>query len=173
VDWYDSVFEFIDMRSFSNLWYWIGLAVLWSTASHWILGVPFDLVQRASRDGGEAERDLQDLVRINTNRIGYVISASGHWLVALVCALLTGLLITGFWYKFEFAQAVFFLAFPMSLVGALNVWTSRRIVARAAEGAALRKLLGRHRLITQLLGVVSIFITGMYGMSQNVLVVEW
>ncbi|MCU0909379.1 MAG: component of SufBCD complex, partial [Rhodobacteraceae bacterium] len=32
MDWYLTVFEVIDMRSFSNLWYWIGLAVLWSSA---------------------------------------------------------------------------------------------------------------------------------------------
>nr|MDJ0826631.1 component of SufBCD complex [Rhodobacter sp.] len=69
MNWYDTVFELIDMRSFSNLWYWIALAVLWSTSSHWILGVPFDLVQRASRYGGEAEVDLTDLVRINVNRV--------------------------------------------------------------------------------------------------------
>ena len=47
LDWYQSIFELIDMRSFSNLWYWIALAVMWSTASHWVLGVPWDMVIRA------------------------------------------------------------------------------------------------------------------------------
>jgi len=42
VTWYETIFELIDMRSFSNLWYWIVLSVLWSTMSHWVLGVPFD-----------------------------------------------------------------------------------------------------------------------------------
>jgi hypothetical protein len=46
------VFEVIDMRSFSNLWYWIALAVLWSSTSHWVLGVPFDMIQRARRRAG-------------------------------------------------------------------------------------------------------------------------
>ncbi|MEM9756043.1 MAG: component of SufBCD complex, partial [Pseudomonadota bacterium] len=32
--------DVIDLRSFSNLWYWIVLAVFWSSASHWGLGVP-------------------------------------------------------------------------------------------------------------------------------------
>ena len=49
LDWYDSVFEVIDLRSFSNLWYWIGLAVFWSSVSHWILGVPYDSIMRAKR----------------------------------------------------------------------------------------------------------------------------
>jgi hypothetical protein len=54
--WYSNVFEVIDMRSFSSLWYWIALAVMWSSASHYVLGVPFDLVQRARRRGGQAPR---------------------------------------------------------------------------------------------------------------------
>ncbi|MEC7258626.1 MAG: component of SufBCD complex, partial [Pseudomonadota bacterium] len=51
MDWYSSIFELIDMRSFSNLWFWIALAVTWSTTSHWVLGVPFDMVNRARRNG--------------------------------------------------------------------------------------------------------------------------
>lgn len=173
MDWYDTVFELIDMRSFSNLWYWIAVAVLWSTASHWILGVPFDLVQRAGRHGGQAETDLEDLIRINLNRILYVMSQSGHWLIALIAALLTSLVTLGFWYDFEFAQAVFFLAFPMSIIGLLNVWTGRRIQARSAQGELLRKILSRHRMATQVIGMISIFITGLFGMAQNMLVVGW
>jgi len=34
VDFLDLVTEVIDLRSFSNLWYWIVLAILWSSLSH-------------------------------------------------------------------------------------------------------------------------------------------
>lgn len=173
LDWYQTVLELIDLRSFSNLWYWMAVAVVWSTASHWILGVPFDLVQRAARSGGQAEEDLEALVRINLNRIFYVVRSSGAWLAGLVAAIHTSLLILGFGYDVEFLQAVFLLAFPMTIIGALNVWTGRRIVAEGARGDALRRLLSRHRLITQVIGVISIFITGLYGMAQNILVVSW
>ena len=173
LDWYHTVLELIDLRSFSNLWYWIAVAVLWSTASHWILGVPFDLVQRAARAGGEAEQDLEALVRINLNRIFYVVRSSGHWLAGVVAAIHTSLVILGFGYDVEFMQAVFFLAFPMTIIGALNIWTGKRIETEGAAGDALRKHLARHRLITQIIGVISIFITGLYGMAQNLLVVGW
>ena len=63
---YQVLFELIDMRSFSNLWYWIMLAVMWSSASHWVLGVPFDVISRARRQGGALQDDLETLVRINT-----------------------------------------------------------------------------------------------------------
>ncbi len=170
VTWYQTVFEMIDMRSFSNLWYWIALAVLWSTASRWILGVPFDMVQRASRQGGQAEIDLADMVRINVNRLTFVMDQSGHWLTGFTMAMLTTLLVVGFWYDFEFAQAVLFLAFPASLIGAMNVWTAYRIRERNLAGDALIRIMTRHRLVTQIIGVISIFVTALYGMAQNILV---
>lgn len=173
LDWYTTVLELIDLRSFSNLWYWMAVAVLWSTASHWILGVPFDLIQRAGRSGGQAEIDLEDLIRINLNRIFYVVENSGHWLVGFVTTFHVMLIILGFWYDVEFMQALFFLAFPMTIIGVLSVWTGGRIRRDGATGDTLRKYLTQHRLITQMTGVISIFITGIYGMAQNMLVVGW
>ncbi len=167
LDWYSTVFELIDMRSFSNLWYWIALAVTWSSVTHWSLGVPHDMVQRARRIGGQAEADLDDLARINVNRLLYIGRVSGLWLLGLTCFLLSGLTVLAFWYGVEFAQAVLMLAFPLSLVGALSLSTAKLIESEDARGAALRRRLGRHRLYTQLLGAVSIFVTAMWGMYRN------
>ena len=83
MDWYNVIFELIDMRSFSNLWYWIVLAVLWSTASHWVLGVPFDMISRAKKQSGQAQDDLEVMVRINVSRMLYIARAAGSWLVAI------------------------------------------------------------------------------------------
>lgn len=168
MDWYATIFELIDMRSFSNLWFWIVLAVLWSTASHWVLGVPFDMVLRARRQGGQAEIDLEDLVRINVNRLLYIGQVSGLWLLGFVCFGLTTLALLGFLYAVEFAQALFLLAFPMSLVGAMSLSTARLIRAEKASGAQLRKRLARHRVYTQIIGMVSIFVTAIWGMYQNI-----
>lgn len=95
MDWYSTVFELIDMRSFSNLWFWIALAVMWSTTSHWVLGVPWDMVLRAQREGGQYEEDLLDIVRINTNRLLHIGTVSGLWLLGFACFFLTmlGLLV--------------------------------------------------------------------------------
>ena len=155
------------MRSFSNLWYWIALAVVWSSVSHWVLGVPYDMVQRAARTGGQTEADLEDLVRINCNRLLFIGRVSGLWLLAISCAVLTGLALLGFLYGIEFAQAVFLLAFPLSIVGLISLSTARRIEAEALAGDRLRQRLRRHRLYTQLIGVVAIFVTATWGMYQN------
>ncbi len=168
MDWYESVFEVIDLRSFSNLWYWIGLAVLWSTVSHWVLGIPYDTIIRARRRTPEtAMQDLHDLTRVNVNRIVYIADLSGAWIALFGSAILTAMALVAFYYRIEFAQAVFFLVFPMSIVGALSVRIARKVQAKGlVEDALIRQLL-RHRFVTQLIGVVSIFLTAMYGMYVN------
>ena len=168
MDWHETVFELIDMRSFSNLWFWIVLAVLWSSTSHWVLGVPWDLVQRAKRtETGQGVDDLHDLVRINSNRILYIVEESGLLLSGFMCFVLTALALLGFIYDNEFSQAVFLLVFPMSLVGLLSLRTSRVIKAKGLRGEPLYKLLHWHRIGTQGIGIVSVFVTAIWGMWQN------
>lgn len=167
LDWYQTLFEMIDMRSFSNLWFWIALAVMWSTASHWVLGVPFDMVLRARRQGGEAQADLEDIVRINVNRLLYISQVSGLWLLGLGFFMLTSLVLLGFAYGIEFAQALLLLGFPMSLVGLLSLSTARLIRIEGSTGDVLQRRLMRHRLYTQIIGMISIFVTALWGMYQN------
>lgn len=170
MNWTNTLFEVIDMRSFSNLWFWIALAVVWSSVSHWVLGVPFDMVQRARKNGGQAEIDLHDLIRINVNRLLYIGQVSGLVLLSFLSFFLTSLAILAFVYDVEFAQAVFLLAFPMTLVGGLSLSTAKVIARDQPEGDVLYARLTKHRVITQFIGMVSIFVTAMYGMYQNLAV---
>ncbi|MGJ8605260.1 MAG: component of SufBCD complex [Marivita sp.] len=167
MDWYSTVFELIDMRSFSNLWFWIVLAVVWSSASHWVLGVPFDMVTRARRKGDKAAEDLTDLLRINTGRLLYISEEAGLWIIAAGAFFLTGFAVLGWVYGVEIAQALFLLGFPMSLVSLLSVRTAKALHEKDTDLNAVYKRLGRHRLIVQALGMVSIFVTAMWGMYVN------
>jgi hypothetical protein len=167
LDWTKFIFELIDMRSFSNLWYWIALAVTWSTTAHWVLGVPFDMVIRAARHGGEAERDLEDMVRVNINRLRLISGRAGQAMLVFVSLVLTMLGLLGFAYGVEFCQAVFLLAFPLSIVGILTLTTAHRIAAVGEGGEVLRRALMRHRVWVQIIGMVSIFVTAFWGMLQN------
>ena len=168
LDWYSTIFELIDMRSFSNLWYWIVLAVAWSTASHWVMGVPFDLVVRARRVGGQIEADLLDIVRIHTNRILYVVEMSGAILLALACFIFAGLATLGFFYGIEFAQAVFLLLFPMTIVLIINIVHARRLRRQELTMERVSKSLSRCRLYTQIIGMIAILVTSLWGMYQNI-----
>lgn len=156
------------MRSFSNLWYWIALAVTWSSASHWVLGVPWDMAIRARKaQRGEAMRDFEDMVRINTNRILFVARESGLLLAGLVAFAVTSVALLGFVYDNEFAQAIFLLGFPLLLVAMLSVRAAHIIQDRALAGEALVKRIQRYRLQIQLIGMASIFVTAIWGMYQN------
>lgn len=170
MDLYQTILEVIDMRSFSNLWFWIALAVVWSSASHWVLGVPYDMVLRARRQGEQAQIDLEDMVRINVNRLLYITQVSGMWILGFTCFFLTMLFTLAVFYNFEFAQAVLLLAFPLSLVAVLSVSTAQQIHEESATGDLLYRRLARHRLYTQIIGIVSIFVTSIWGMYQNLYV---
>jgi hypothetical protein len=168
-----TIFEVIDMRSFSNLWYWIALAVVWSSASHYVLGVPYDMVQRARRHGGQAMEDVEDLVRINVGRILDIADVAGLFLMGFWAFVLTGLIVLAFWYEVEFAQAVVLIALPMTLVFALTVRMARIIRADGQGGAVLIRRIMRQRFWTQVIGMVAIFVTAMYGMYQNLAVIPF
>jgi len=167
LNWTQAIFEVIDMRSFSNLWYWIGIAVLWSSMSHWVLGVPYDLIMRAKRYGGEAEQDLIDIVRVNVNRLLGITRTAGLWLMGVACFVVTSLLILAIVYRIEFAQAFVLIVLPLCVIGALSASTARHIETNATDVESLHKMLMRHRLWTQLIGMFSIFVTAMYGMYHN------
>jgi hypothetical protein len=172
LDWTKTIFDVIDARSFSNIWFWIVLAVVWSSASHYVIGVPFDVIQRARRQGGQAMLDLEDAVRVNVNRILFVGETAGYWLLGLVTFVLTTLLVLAIWYRIEIAQAIILLALPMTLVGLLSLRLARRIAAEIPTGDLLFRYLHRHRFWTQAIGMVSIFVTATYGMYHNLVVVN-
>jgi len=173
VNWSTALFDVIDMRSFSNLWYWIGIAVLWSSMSHWVLGVPNDLIQRARKHGGAAEQDLIDIVRVNVNRLLGIARFSGPWLLMFVSFVNTALLVLAFVYWIEIAQALFFIVLPLSITGAVSLSSAQHIETHATDAQSLYKMLHRHRLWTQIIGMISIFVTAMYGMYHNLTVPIW
>ena len=168
-----TLFEVIDARSFSNVWYWLAVAACWAAASHRVLGVPWDMVARARRLRGVAEDDLHEVLRAHVLRLVAIHEAAGPWLLGLACAALTALALLGFLYAVEFAQAAFLLAFPLSIVAVLSVRAAHDLAAGRAQGDALYRRLSRHRLAVQLIGMASIFVTAMIGMIHNLPLGPW
>lgn len=157
--------EVIDFRSFSNLWFWIMLAVLWSTASHWVVGVPFDMVRRAARGHEPSLRDMHALANIQARRLVFIAEATGLITTAFTFFAISSLAILGFVYRVEFAQALLLLFLPMMVVAWLSLLTARRVAGLDAPD--LGNLLASHRRKVQAIGIVSIFVTSMWGMWTN------
>lgn len=131
------------------------------------MGVPYDLVSRARRVGGQAEQDLLDIVRINGNRLLYIVDVSGLAILALSCFFFTGLATLGFFYGVEFAQAVFLLLFPVCFVMLINISAARKLRRTDPGLEIVTKTLNRCRIYTQIIGMISILITSLWGMYQN------
>ncbi len=168
-DWYERIYELLDLRSFSNLWYWLAVAVVWSSASHFVVGVPYDMVLRARRRGGQAEQDLEDLARIHANRIVSAEERAGAWIIGVIAFWLTVLGLLGFQHGVEFAQAVFLIVAPLTPVGYLTLRAARTIAGQALVGEELRRQIARTRLLIQVIGFFALLITSMWGMYQNLL----
>jgi hypothetical protein len=173
LDWSKAILQVIDLRSFSSLWYWVLVAILWSTITNWVMGVPSDMIHRARSKGGQAAEDLADLVRINVNRQLNMAAIAGLWLLGISCFLLTTMAALGFVYGVELAQALFLLMFPLAIIGSMTLSTGRLIAATNPQGEDLYRILLRQRLWMQIIGMISIFVTALYGMFQNLAVVRW
>ena len=107
------------------------------------------------------------MARINVGRILHVARASGPWLISVAAFALSALLVLAVWYRVEFAQALLLLLVPMVLAAALSLQAARAIEAAAPEGPDLVRKLLRHRSRVQVLGMVAIFLTALYGMHHN------
>lgn len=165
-----TILDLIDMRSFSNLWYWIALAVTWSTASHWVLGVPFDMVLRARRKQGMAAQDLVILTGVNVRRLLMIGREAGMVIVLVASFLLTTLVVWGFVYGMEFAQAVALILVPLALVFGLSLRSAARLeplLAAGADAETVARILTHHRIAVQAVGLVAITVTSLWGMLQN------
>ena len=161
--------DLIDFRSFSNLWYWIALCVIWSSASHWVLGVPHDMMTRAKRHGGQALEDLELLVRINTDRMLFHSREYGPWLVGIAAFLLAMLLSLATLYGSEFALALLLIMAPLFVLFYLSLRAALLIERGEGRGEALFRRLFVTRLTVQGLGMVSIFVAAMVGMYVNLM----
>lgn len=167
MEFYSLVYSTIDLRSFSSLWFWIAVAVAWSSMTHFIIGVPFDMVVRARRKGGQAMDDLRVMALIQARRRNQIMASSGVWLAGIWALILSVLAILGFGYGAELSQALTLLLLPMTLAALLGLGLARKLEATPLEGAALVKKLLWHRFLIQVIGLVAILLTTMWGTLFN------
>ncbi len=165
--WNNAVFHVIDLRTFSNIWYWLAVGVTWSVLSHWIIGVPFDMIYRARKEGGAAAHDLDRLVAINVRRLMQLSHIAGLWVSAFVAFILSSIAMMAFYYGSELAQGILLLMLPVTIVAVMNLRKSHQYELKQPTGKVLIKELLHLRLIIQSIGVVAIFFTAMYGMYFN------
>lgn len=169
----DIIFSQIETRTFSNIWYWLAVAVTWATVSHWIIGVPFDMIHAARRQGGQAMLDLENLVDINLRRLGQVAGIPGQVLTGMAAFFVTSAALLGFVYGVELAQGLFCLSLPLTLVAALTWRACRRMLAQQPAGDTLVRTLLILRFWIQVVAMTAIFFTAIWGMFVNLSRMQW
>lgn len=170
----DAILALLDSRSYGTVWFWLMLMLAWAGAGRRILGVPWDVVAglRQATGGGEAEAlALLDWLSLTLPRwrLG---PRDGALLLGAGSFLMTVLLILGFGYGLEMAQALVLLLAPLALLFVLDLRLARRlraVLARAevgqpvAEaGAEAARLMTRHRMVILMLSILSALVTGFF-----------
>lgn len=162
----DEILRVIDIRSFSSVWFWILVALFWSNVTQNVLGVPHALILSARRNGGQPMQDLHTLIEVNVRRWLRVMEQIGHWVVGFVLAMLSAVGVLAFRYNLEFAQALFLLLLPLAIIRLMALRVCYRIERQNPQGMQLVRILLRHRLYVQVLGMVAIFLTAVWGMFR-------
>lgn len=156
--------EFLSLRTFSSIWYWIAVAFVWISVTNRPMGIPYDMVWRAGRQEG-AEAALDAVAGAFAARL---VAATGRGAavgVGFVSAALTLLLILALSHGSELAQGALLVAGPMTFVAWLNLRTARAIVGGASAGPSLRRL----RAATNVVAVLTLFATAFWGMYVNLM----
>lgn len=159
--------EVIGSRSFASIWYWIVYALLWTRATHWTLGVPYEDARNAVVLGGNHMVDFETQMEINTRKRVTVFKQHPVFAVGSVAFLLATVFMLGFWFNIQFMQAAFLLAFPLTVVTILSVRLATVLEEKGLKGPDLYRAYVIHRRIKQVIGSVAIFLSAFWGVSQT------
>ena len=150
----------MNFSSFWTIWFWIAHVVAWSMASHFTMGVPFDMIVQANREkdeGGPWAQATDMLARAQVFRITFFSDRYGTYLTALAAFILSTLVTLGFVFESELARAILSIMGPLTLIYALSIRQAEKARARDLSGVALRRLVTRQRFINQAIGVLAVF----------------
>jgi len=150
------VFALFRFDSFFSIWYWVLMVTVWTLVCHSTLGVPHDMILRATRAPDVADR-VETLARIAAERRAGLADAVGVPLAAVAGFALAMLAALGFWSRVEFAAAAFVILFPLALVTIGEVRLARQVRAGRLTGDALRRGIARQRALNQGVAVLAIF----------------
>lgn len=173
---FDGILEFLDSRSFGTVWFWLMLVWLWTQTGREVLGVPVEIAHRvwAGRpvQPGDAETLLDWLsLQVPRWRVGRSEAAG---LLAFACFAFSSLIVLGFAYDLEFAQALVLVALPLAVRFALQLRLARQIgavlgaaqdgrlsVVEAGTSAAL--MMRRHRHWVTACSILAVSAAAMWG----------
>jgi hypothetical protein len=152
----------LNSDSFDSFWYWLIIAVSWSRATHFMLGVGLHDVRDALRNGGTDMSDVEMLIHINARKLTRAMDRYGVWLTAVGTFLIAGIATLGFRFDIELMQASTFLFASLTLGSLVSLRFAYRVIKDDLQGKALCDGFSRFRTIKQFVGIASIFVISFY-----------
>lgn len=163
----ESIFSLLDPRSFSSLWYWIMVGLIWTNVMNRPLGVPLDMIRDAQAGDDQAASDVHALTDMSIRRRNQMLASLGYWRAAVWSFSLTVLALLAIRYRLELAQAILLVAAPLGLTAYLTDRASARITRETSTGQDLYKRLLRLKLFIQVVAFSSVFFTAVWGMLHT------
>lgn len=177
----DGFWALLGSRSFGSVWYWLAVVSLWTLAGRSVLGVPWDVIARARQalrvaPQGSMPRQaalLLDWLSLTLPRWRPG-GAEGPVLTALASFALAGLVVLGWVYGQEMAQALALIAVPFALVQVLRLWLARRLApvmaavlaGQADPAQAAMRIAGQmraYRIWLTVISVLAVSVSALWG----------
>ncbi|MGR3490610.1 MAG: component of SufBCD complex, partial [Shimia sp.] len=111
--------------------------------------------------------EVEALAFIHSARMVRMDAKAGLLVLGLGSLVLTSLSLMAVLYGIEVAQAGLLLVGPFAVVWLLTLRLAHRLAGRPEQGEVLLATFSRHRFQVQILAVLSIFVTALFGMYHN------
>lgn len=163
----------MNLDSFWTLWFWITHVIAWSMASHFTMGVPYDMVIEANREkveDGPYARATEALIQAQVFRFAALGRKYGVLLTGFSAFLLATLITLGTLGDLEFARALLTFLVPLTLVYVTTVQAAIKAQSAGTRDADLRAVIKRQRIINQLIGLLGVslaVVAAMYEALNN------
>ncbi|QBX35264.1 hypothetical protein E4191_11585 [Paracoccus liaowanqingii] len=182
---FDSLIGLLDSRSFTTIWYWLALIGMWSAAGRTVLGVPSEVLARARSAQGEGEGQGPAVITL-LDWLSLVLPRwrlgprEGAVFLGVTSFLMTSLIVLGFVFWLELAQALVLLLVPFWMLFWMRVRLARRLfplIAAAQDGGApvaeaalgVSRAMTWHRRWVTVLSMVSVALAALWGALWSVI----
>jgi hypothetical protein len=160
--------EIMTANGLDNPWYWLLVAIVWVRSIQRTMGIPSDIMRAAKRGDELAKKDALALLDIYIRTIIRDFNHFGTILVLMTSFVLASTATMGFWNGVAILQGVFFIAFPMVLLGAIGVHISYRLKNKAESWDVLCKMYSKHRLLKVALAITFIFTSMLWALFLEI-----
>lgn len=182
---FDSLIGLLDSRSFTTIWYWLALIGMWSATGRTVLGVPSEVLARARSAQGADEGQGAAIITL-LDWLSLVLPRwrlgprEGAVFLGVTSFLMTSLVVLGFVFWLEMAQALVLLLAPFWALFWLRVRLARRLfpligaaqdgsITVAEAGLQVARAMTWHRRWVTLLSMVSVAVTALWGALWSVI----